>query len=497
MDATPRGKRKMPHPLLLLALSTPLSPSTLKLEAALPGQGQLFQYQPLTGQFSVLQLIRGARPRGACPASTRCHCRRRSHPSARVPRARAPARLNPLRRLSVLQPHEAVRAAGEPAGRPTTWCSAASAPISCRLSSLRSGRTSCSSSSPRRAPSTSGCTTARRLPPPPLSSSTPPSRRRRQASPSPGSPSCRAPSESARPRRSRISAAGCCSRTRPASTSAPRAGRFTGDRALGDGGGAPRALRSGSGVDGAARHAAVHVRRRRHPPRGEPDRAGITCGGSSAPTTPAPAPRCVVPFVGVLGPGRRLLGPIAGNVRNRLLGSGSLPNRARAAACAQAAPDAAGASRPARFGAGPLAALLRLRHVAVGVDRVHAGAGAVRQLETCSACVERLVLVVLDDAVVLRGGKHKASELCLEWHELACPKLPLELVYEQPAFARAHAVPHRRTAIPAHPVGPRWRRARPTTAKVRRGDPGADEGGAPRDAGPRADRRAAPRGSRG
>ena len=60
----------MPHPLLVLALSTPLSPSTFSSKQhAYLDQDQLFQYQPLTGQFSVLQLIRGARLRGgACPA---------------------------------------------------------------------------------------------------------------------------------------------------------------------------------------------------------------------------------------------------------------------------------------------------------------------------------------------------------------------------------------------------------------------------------------------
>ena len=45
----------MPHPLLVLALSTPLSPSTFSSKQhAYLDQDQLFQYQPLTGQFSVL-----------------------------------------------------------------------------------------------------------------------------------------------------------------------------------------------------------------------------------------------------------------------------------------------------------------------------------------------------------------------------------------------------------------------------------------------------------
>ena len=54
---------------------------------------------------------------------------------------------------------------------------------------------------------------------------------------------------------------------------------------------------------------------------------------------------------------------------------------------------------------------------------------------------------------VVKEGKHKASgELCLEWHELACPKLPLELVYEQPAFVRALMPCHATDSDPkAHP----------------------------------------------
>ena len=50
------------------------------------------------------------------------------------------------------------------------------------------------------------------------------------------------------------------------------------------------------------------------------------------------------------------------------------------------------------------------------------------QLETCSACVERPWCSWCSTTQSCHGGgKHKASgELCLEWHELACPKLPLD-----------------------------------------------------------------------
>ena len=76
------------------------------------------------------------------------------------------------------------------------------------------------------------------------------------------------------------------------------------------------------------------------------------------------------------------------------------------------------------------------------------------QLETCSACVERPWCSWCSTTQSCHGGgKHKASgELCLEWHELACPKLPLELVYEQPAFARALMPCHATDSDPkAHP----------------------------------------------
>ena len=76
------------------------------------------------------------------------------------------------------------------------------------------------------------------------------------------------------------------------------------------------------------------------------------------------------------------------------------------------------------------------------------------QLETCSACVERPWCSWCSTTQSCHGGgKHKASgELCLEWHELACPKLPLELVYEQPAFVRALMPCHATDSDPkAHP----------------------------------------------
>ena len=76
------------------------------------------------------------------------------------------------------------------------------------------------------------------------------------------------------------------------------------------------------------------------------------------------------------------------------------------------------------------------------------------QLETCSACVERPWCSWCSTTQSCHGGgKHKASgDLCREWHELACPKLPLELVYEQPAFARALMPCHATDSDPkAHP----------------------------------------------
>ena len=71
-----------------------------------------------------------------------------------------------------------------------------------------------------------------------------------------------------------------------------------------------------------------------------------------------------------------------------------------------------------------------------------------------SACVERPWCSWCSTTQSCHGGgKHKASgELCLEWHELACPKLPLELVYEQPAFVRALMPCHATDSDPkAHP----------------------------------------------
>ena len=226
--------------------------------------------------------------------------------------------------------------------------------------------------------------------------------------------------------------------------------------ALGDSGGAPRALRSlGSGTWTGPR-----------------DTLQYTYVGADTllevnPTTcryhlrrlvrpddaPAPAPRCTsCPSSASSAPAVGLT--IAADVRSRLLTARCAPSRAQAAACAPAA---------------------RMRLVRVGRrawrgsatggcycdcdtwrwGRPRAGRRrAVRSLETCSACVERPWCSWCSTTQSCHGGgKHKASgELCLEWHELACPKLPLELVYEQPAFARALMPCHATDSDPkAHP----------------------------------------------
>ena len=251
---------------------------------------------------------------------------------------------------------------------------------------------------------------------------------------------------------------------RPASLGAARADRFTGyDRtALGDGGGAPR------------RAPASPVAAR----PGPRDTLQYTYVGADTllevnPTTcryhlrrlvrpddaPAPAPRCTS------CPGRRTrprhTGMACGADRGRrprgcsTRAAVQLAVLGQAAKCEQAAPDACRVSDALWRGSAAGGCYCdcdtwRWGSTACGKPAQEPCA----QLETCSACVERPWCSWCSTTQSCHGGgKHKASgELCLEWHELACPKLPLELVYEQPAFARALMPCHATDSDPkAHP----------------------------------------------
>ena len=280
--------------------------------------------------------------------------------------------------------------------------------------------------------------------------------------------------------------------------------------ALGDSGGAPRALRSlGSGTWTGPR-----------------DTLQYTYVGADTllevnPTTcryhlrrlvrpydaPAPAPRCTsCPLVGVLGPGRRL------RSRSRPTSAAGCstrarcaPSRARAAACAQAAPDAAGASRPTRFGAGPPLA-------AATATATRGGGGRPRAVSRRrSRALSSRRAPRASSARGARGARRRsrATGRQAQGQRRTLPRVARARLPEAAARARVRAAgvrarrscrATRRTAIRRLIRGTSrfWRRAGPTAdcQRCAQWRPWRRRGRSAAGRWARADRRAAPRGSR-
>ena len=150
--------------------------------------------------------------------------------------------------------------------------------------------------------------------------------------------------------------------------------------ALGDSGGAPRALRSlGSGTWTGPRDTLQYTyvgAERAQPPRGEPDHVPVSPAEARPPRRRAStgAARCTsCPSSASSAPAVGFSEPIAADVRGGLLDSGSLSLRAVLGQLPALRPRR---MRLVRVGRRALARvrrwrlLLRLRHVAVGVDRV-------------------------------------------------------------------------------------------------------------------------------
>ena len=464
----------MPHPLLVLALSTPLSPSTFSSKQhAYLDQDQLFQYQPLTGQFSVLQLIRGARLRGgACPAVNTLPLQSGTLPPFRTHVYLGHERLlelNPAsgefrvlcfnRTKPCAQPANTTVPAYDVVQRGVRPDFVRAQLVALGQDELLVFQPATRSFHIRMYDRSAG------LPPPPLSVVDPAEPPSATGEPFPGEPVVSGTLGDA-PEATSLAYLGgglLLAHAPGFDLGAARWALHRYDRtALGDSGGAPRALRSlGSGTWTGPR-----------------DTLQYTYVGADTllevnPTTcryhlrrlvrpddaPAPAPRCTsCPSSASSAPAVGFSEPIAADVRGGLLDSGSL--------CAE--PCSGSCLRSGRAGCGWCESADALwRGSAAGgcycdCDTWRWGSTACgkpaqepcAQLETCSACVERPWCSWCSTTQSCHGGgKHKASgELCLEWHELACPKLPLELVYEQPAFARALMPCHATDSDPkAHP----------------------------------------------